>query len=81
LEGFKIAKPEDVGDVYPRRVVYFPSIRLVRLKRLRALDVVESQHRARQTNYLSSLAKRPTMMWNVRVGMPQAMQSPRTSYA
>ena len=56
LEGFKIAA-EDVGEVYPRRVVYFPSTGLVMLKRLRALDVVEIARR--ETNYLTSLAAKP----------------------
>jgi chemotaxis protein CheD len=57
LEGFKIAA-EDVGDVYPRRVVYFPATGVVMLKRLRALDVVEIARR--ETNYLTSLAVKPT---------------------
>lgn len=56
LEGFKIIA-EDVGDVCPRRVVYFPSSGVVMLKRLRALDVVEIARR--ETSYLSSLAKPP----------------------
>lgn len=56
LEGFKIAAA-DVGDVYPRRVVYFPATGVVMLKRLRALDVVEIARR--ETNYLSSLAAKP----------------------
>jgi chemotaxis protein CheD len=56
LEGFKIAA-EDVGEVYPRRVVYFPSTGLVMLKRLRALEVVEIARR--ETNYLTSLATKP----------------------
>ena len=56
LEGFKISA-EDVGDVYPRRVMYFPSTGVVMLKRLRALDVVEIARS--ETNYLSSLAKKP----------------------
>jgi chemotaxis protein CheD len=56
LEGFKIVA-EDVGDVFPRRVVYFPSTGVVMLKRLRALDVVEIAQR--ETNYLSSLANKP----------------------
>jgi chemotaxis protein CheD len=41
--------------VYPRRVVYFPATGVVKLKRLRALDVVEIARR--ETNYLSRLAK------------------------
>ncbi len=53
VEGFKIAA-EDVGDVCPRRVMYFPTTGVVMLKRLRALDVVEIAQR--ETNYLSTLA-------------------------
>jgi chemotaxis protein CheD len=56
LEGFKIAA-EDLGEVYPRRVVYFPATGVVMLKRLRALDVVEIAQR--ETNYLTSLAAKP----------------------
>ena len=52
IEGFRIAA-EDVGDVCPRRVLYFPATGIVMLKRLRALDVVEIARR--ETNYLSSL--------------------------
>jgi chemotaxis protein CheD len=57
LEGFKIAA-EDVGEVYPRRVVYFPATGVVMIKRLRALDVVEIARR--ETNYLTSLAAKQT---------------------
>jgi chemotaxis protein CheD len=53
MEGFKITA-EDVGDVCPRRVMYFPTTGVVMLKRLRALDVVEIAQR--ETNYLSTLA-------------------------
>jgi chemotaxis protein CheD len=56
IEGFRIAA-EDVGDVCPRRVLYFPATGIVMLKRLRALDVVEIARR--ETNYLSSLAAKP----------------------
>jgi chemotaxis protein CheD len=56
LEGFKIAA-EDVGDVCPRRVMYFPATGVVMCKRLRALDVVEIAQR--ETNYLTSLAAKP----------------------
>lgn len=56
LEGFKIAA-EDVGDVYPRRVLYFPTTGVVMLKRLRALDV--SAIAQRENNYLHSLAAKP----------------------
>ena len=57
LEGFKIAA-EDVGDVCPRRVMYFPSNGVVMCKRLRALDVVEIAQR--ETSYLTSLAAKPS---------------------
>ena len=56
LEGFKVAA-EDVGDVYPRRVLYIPATGVVMLKRLRALDVVDIARR--ETNYQSSLVARP----------------------
>jgi len=56
LEGFKITA-EDVGDVCPRRVLYFPATGVVMCKRLRALDVVEIARR--ETSYLSSLAAKP----------------------
>jgi len=56
LEGFKIAA-EDVGDVYPRRVLYFPTTGVVMLKRLRALDVVEIARR--ETNYRTRMAAKP----------------------
>ena len=57
LEGFKISA-EDVGDIYPRRVVYFPATGVVMLKRLRALDV--SAIAQRENNYQSSLKLKPT---------------------
>jgi chemotaxis protein CheD len=56
LEGFKIAA-EDVGEVYPRRIVYFPSTGRVMLKRLRALDSVAIARR--ESEYLHTLAKKP----------------------
>jgi chemotaxis protein CheD len=56
IEGFRIAA-EDVGEIYPRRVVYFPKTGRVMLKRLRAL---ESESIAqRETQYLNTLAKKP----------------------
>ena len=55
-EGFSIAA-QDVGDVCPRRVVYFPATGVVMLKRLPALDAGEIARR--ETNYLSSLAAKP----------------------
>jgi chemotaxis protein CheD len=56
VEGFKIAA-EDVGDVCPRRVIYFPATGVVMLKRLRALDV--SAIAQRESNYLTRLATKP----------------------
>jgi chemotaxis protein CheD len=56
LEGFKIVA-EDVGEVYPRRLVYFPATGVVMMKRLRALDVVEIARS--ETNYQTSLAVKP----------------------
>jgi chemotaxis protein CheD len=53
LEGFKIAA-EDVGDVCPRRILYFPATGVVMLKRLQALDVGEIAKR--ETKYRSTLA-------------------------
>ena len=56
VEGFKIAA-EDVGDVCPRRVIYFPATGVVMLKRLRALDV--SAIAQRESIYLTRLATKP----------------------
>ncbi len=56
LEGFKIAA-EDLGDVYPRRVVYIPATGVVMLKRLRALDVAEIARR--ESNYQTTMARKP----------------------
>ena len=56
VEGFKIAA-EDVGDVYPRRVIYFPATGVVMLKRLRALDV--SAIAQRENIYLTRLVTKP----------------------
>jgi chemotaxis protein CheD len=56
MEGFKIVA-EDVGDVCPRRVLYFPSTGVVMLKRLRALDV--SAIAQRESIYLTNLATKP----------------------
>ena len=52
LEGLKIAA-QDVGDIYPRRVLYFPESGRVLVKRLRAVDgnVVAS----RESSYRASL--------------------------
>jgi chemotaxis protein CheD len=56
LEGFRIAA-EDVGEVFPRRVVYFPKTGRVMLKRLRALDVDAIANRENQ--YRKDLVKKP----------------------
>jgi chemotaxis protein CheD len=56
MEGFKIAA-EDVGDVYPRRVLYFPATGVAMLKRLRALDV--SAIAQSENAYKSTLAAKP----------------------
>jgi chemotaxis protein CheD len=56
IEGFKIAA-EDVGEVYPRRVLYYPASGVVMLKRLRALDATEIAQR--ESSYRSSLVKKP----------------------
>jgi chemotaxis protein CheD len=56
LEGLKISA-EDVGEVYPRRVVYFPATGRVMLKRLRSLDSAAIARR--ESEYLNTLAKKP----------------------
>jgi len=56
LEGFKIAA-EDVGEVYPRRVVYFPKTGRVMLKRLRALDVAAIA--TRESQYRKQIVQKP----------------------
>lgn len=56
MEGFKIAA-EDLGDVCPRRVLYFPSSGVVKLKRLRALDGAEIAQR--ESMYLTSITRQP----------------------
>jgi chemotaxis protein CheD len=57
LEGFKIAA-EDVGEVFPRRVVYFPKTGRVMLKRLRALDV--DAIATREYQYRKELVNKPS---------------------
>jgi chemotaxis protein CheD len=55
-EGLKIVA-EDVGDRYPRMVVYYPSSGVVRIKRLRSLHnntIVEQE-----TTYLNTIATKP----------------------
>ena len=55
-EGLKVVA-EDVGDVFPRMVVYFPATGKVRVKRLRSLHnntILEEEKR-----YLSSVESKP----------------------
>lgn len=55
-EGLKVAA-EDVGDVFPRMVAYFPLTGRVRIKRLRSLhanSIVEQENR-----YLQTIAAKP----------------------
>jgi len=55
-EGLKITS-EDVGDTFPRMVVYFPATGKVRVKRLRSLHantIVEME-----TKYLQTIEEKP----------------------
>jgi len=55
-EGLRVTA-EDVGDIYPRMVVYFPATGKVRVKRLRSLHnnvIVEEE-----TRYLSAIESKP----------------------
>lgn len=55
-EGFRVAA-EDLGDIYPRKVMYFPQTGKVLLKKLRSLHnttVIE-----RETSYMEDLRKEP----------------------
>lgn len=56
VEGFELLA-QDVGDVYPRKVLYFPSTGRVRLKKLRAMhnDTIIQRERA----YFDELADEP----------------------
>lgn len=56
LEGLSVVS-EDVGDVYPRMVVYFPASGRVKLKRLRSLhnNVIADQ----ESRYLDSVVVKP----------------------
>ncbi|HEX5336807.1 MAG TPA: chemoreceptor glutamine deamidase CheD [Gallionella sp.] len=55
-EGLKVVA-EDVGDVYPRMVVYFPATGKVRVKRLRSLhsNIIVAE----ETRYLSAIENQP----------------------
>ena len=55
-EGLRVVA-EDVGDIYPRMVVYFPATGKVRVKRLRSLHnntIVELE-----TRYLNTIEEKP----------------------
>jgi chemotaxis protein CheD len=55
-EGFEIAV-EDVGDIYPRKVIYFPLTGKVRVKKLRSLHnntIIE-----REDNYMHEIEEQP----------------------
>ena len=56
VEGLKVTS-EDVGDVFPRMVVYFPATGKVRVKRLRSLhtNTIVEQEKA----YLGKIEKEP----------------------
>ena len=56
LEGLSIAG-EDVGDTYPRRVLYFPATGRVLMFRLRTTDLGEVVSREKQ--YQSTLREKP----------------------
>ena len=56
LEGFRVAA-EDLGEVFPRRVLYFPKTGRVMVKRLRALEI--DAIASRETQYLKNLARKP----------------------
>jgi chemotaxis protein CheD len=56
MEGFRIAG-EDVGDVFPRRVQYFPLTGRVLMCRLRLQD--EREVASRETQYMSNLRSAP----------------------
>jgi len=55
-EGLKISS-EDVGDTFPRLVVYFPATGKVKVKRLRSLhnNVIAEQ----ETMYLNTIEEKP----------------------
>ncbi len=52
LEGFRVLA-EDLGDIYPRKLIYFPQTGRVLVRKLRALDSESVATRERQ--YLGSL--------------------------
>ncbi|GAB6039548.1 chemoreceptor glutamine deamidase CheD [Endothiovibrio diazotrophicus] len=55
-EGLELAT-RDLGDVYPRKVIYFPTTGRVRVKKLRSLHT--NTIAARETAYLSAIEEKP----------------------
>jgi chemotaxis protein CheD len=55
-EGFKVVG-EDLGDIYPRKVVYFPDTGKIRVKRFAAAKDVSVLDRERR--YLDELESKP----------------------
>ena len=55
-EGFKAAA-EDLGDVYPRMVIYFPASGVAKVKRLRSLH--NNMIAGQEASYAGSIAARP----------------------
>jgi len=51
------AVAEDLGDIYPRRIVYFPATGKVMVRRLRPLEATEIAVRERR--YLADIASKP----------------------
>ena len=54
-EGFNVVG-EDLGDIYPRKVVYFPDSGKIRVKRLAAADQSLAD---RERSYLNELDSKP----------------------
>ncbi|MFO1349976.1 MAG: chemoreceptor glutamine deamidase CheD [Gammaproteobacteria bacterium] len=55
-EGLRV-NAEDVGDVYPRKVIYFPARGRVLVKKLHSID--KAKLIQRETRYLRDLAQQP----------------------
>lgn len=55
-EGFQIAA-QDLGDVYPRKIIYFPKTGKVKMKRIEVLH--NDSILARETQYMDKLSHEP----------------------
>ncbi|EIJ43323.1 chemotaxis protein [Beggiatoa alba B18LD] len=55
LEGLKLVA-EDLGDIYPRKIMFYPLTGLVRIKKLRAMEQAILE---REKMYQSNLQKQP----------------------